>query len=80
MDSQPRQKPKAKFRDSFILDTKDEGLYSTFEENGFSDPNQITSLRSIIKKSEDDQNNGTYFKILSVIHWFLINLKLFKMF
>ncbi|XP_050053187.1 serine-rich adhesin for platelets isoform X3 [Aphis gossypii] len=62
LDSQPRQKPKAKFRDSFILDTKDEGLYSTFEENGFSDPNQITSLRSIIKKSEDDQNNETIVK------------------
>jgi hypothetical protein len=58
LDSQPRQKPKAKFRDSFILDTKDEGLYSSFEENGFTDSNQITPLRSIIKKTEDDQNNG----------------------
>jgi hypothetical protein len=62
LDSQPRQKPKAKFRDSFILDTKDEGLYSTFEENGFTDPNDITSLRSIIKKSEDGQNNETIVK------------------
>ncbi|XP_029346957.1 MATH and LRR domain-containing protein PFE0570w [Acyrthosiphon pisum] len=62
LESQPRQKPKAKFRDSFILDTKDEGLYSTFEENGFTDPNEITSLRSIIKKSEDDQNNETIVK------------------
>jgi len=26
LDTQPRQKPKAKFRDSFILDTKDEGF------------------------------------------------------
>lgn len=55
LDSQPRQKPKAKFRDSFILDNKDEGLYSTFQQNGFTDPN---SLRSIITKSEDDQSNG----------------------
>ncbi|XP_015368513.1 PREDICTED: uncharacterized protein LOC107164983 isoform X2 [Diuraphis noxia] len=62
LDSQPRQKPKAKFRDSFILDTKDEGLYSTFEENGFTDPNEITSLRSTIKKTEDDQNNETIIK------------------
>lgn len=62
LDSQPRQKPKAKFRDSFILDTKDEGLYSTFEENGFTDPNQITSLRSIIKQTDDDQNNGIFKK------------------
>ncbi|XP_060837850.1 serine-rich adhesin for platelets-like isoform X2 [Rhopalosiphum padi] len=62
LDSQPRQKPKAKFRDSFILDTKDEGLYSSFEENGFTDSNQITPLRSIIKKTEDDQNNETIVK------------------
>ncbi|XP_022178750.1 serine-rich adhesin for platelets-like isoform X2 [Myzus persicae] len=62
LDLQPRQKPKAKFRDSFILDTKDEGLYSTFEENGFTDPNEITALRSIIKKTEDDQNNETIVK------------------
>ncbi|XP_025197681.1 uncharacterized protein LOC112596298 isoform X1 [Melanaphis sacchari] len=61
LESQPRQKPKAKFRDSFILDTKDEGLYSTFEENEFTDPSQITSLRSIIKKT-DDQNNETIVK------------------
>jgi len=32
LETQPRQKPKAKFRDSFILDTKDEGLYSTFQK------------------------------------------------
>lgn len=58
MDAQPRQKPKAKFRDSFILDTKDEGLYSEFEQNGFTEPGSIT-LRSIIKNPEDDQSNGT---------------------
>ncbi|XP_025405258.1 serine-rich adhesin for platelets-like isoform X2 [Sipha flava] len=60
-DEQPRQKPKAKFRDSFILDTKDEGLYSTFEQNGYTDPNSI-SLHSIIKKSEDDNCNETILK------------------
>lgn len=67
LDSQPRQKPKAKFRDSFILDTKDEGLYSTFEENGFTDSNEITPLRSIIKKTEDDQNNGILRKLMYII-------------
>lgn len=56
-ETQPRQKPKAKFRDSFILDTKDEGLYSNFQENGFTEPNSVT-LHSIIKKSEDDQSSG----------------------
>lgn len=63
LDGQPRQKPKAKFRDSFILDTKDEGLYSTFDQNGYTDPNSIT-LRSIIKTSEDDQCNGIYRKTI----------------
>lgn len=58
METQPRLKPKAKFRDSFILDTKDEGLYSAFEENGFTEPGNSVTLRSIIKNSEDDQNNG----------------------
>jgi len=58
LDAPPRQKPKAKFRDSFILDTKDEGLYSEFEQNGFTEPNSIT-LRSIIKNPEDDRSNGT---------------------
>lgn len=56
-DTQPRQKPIAKFRDSFILDTKNEGLYSTFQENGFSEPNSIT-LRSIIKNPEDDRSSN----------------------
>ncbi|XP_050543400.1 serine-rich adhesin for platelets-like isoform X2 [Daktulosphaira vitifoliae] len=58
LESQPRQKPKAKFRDSFILDTKDEDLYSTFKQNGFNDTNSI-NLSSIIKKNEneDSQNN-----------------------
>lgn len=67
LDTQPRQKPKAKFRDSFILDSKDESLYSNFQQNGYTDPNAIT-LRSIIKKSEDDQSNGiNYFKIVGFI-------------
>lgn len=57
LDSQPRQKPKAKFRDSYILDNKDEGLYSTFQQNGFTEPNSIT-LSSIITNPEDDQSNG----------------------
>ncbi|VVC32142.1 Hypothetical protein CINCED_3A001922 [Cinara cedri] len=61
LDTQPRQKPKAKFRDSFILNSKDEGLYSNFQQNGFTDPNSIT-LRSIIKKSEDDESNETIVK------------------
>lgn len=69
------QKPKAKFRDSFILDTKDEGLYSTFDQNGFTDPNSIT-LRSIIKKSEDDQCNGIYRKMHLVKIIFNNNIKI----
>lgn len=60
LETQPRQKPKAKFRDSFILDSKDESLYSNFQQNGFTDPNSIT-LRSIIKKSDDDQSEGMRF-------------------
>lgn len=60
LETQPRQKPKAKFRDSFILDSKDESLYSNYQQNGFTDPNSIT-LRSIIKKSDDDQSNGMSF-------------------
>jgi len=80
LESQPRQKPKAKFRDSFILDTKDEGLYSTFEENEFTDPNEITSLRSIIKKSEDDQNNGILRRVVWIIDFQIIHkyLKCFR--
>jgi hypothetical protein len=38
-------------------------LYSTFEQNGYTDPNSI-SLHSIIKKSEDDNCNGIYRKII----------------
>lgn len=56
LETQPRQKPKAKFRDSFIFDTKDEGLYSAYEQNGFTEPSSVT-LRSIIKTpDEDDQD------------------------
>lgn len=66
-ETQPRQKPIAKFRDSFILDTKNEGLYSTFQENGFSEPNAIT-LRSIIKNPEDDRssNGGIEWKLILI--------------
>lgn len=56
LDTQPRQKPRAKFRDSFILDTKDEGLYSTLQENGFSDSNSI--MLHSVKNSGCDQKNG----------------------
>ncbi|XP_050434763.1 serine-rich adhesin for platelets isoform X2 [Adelges cooleyi] len=59
LETQPRQKPKAKFRDSFILDSKDEDLYTTFKQNGFTDANSI-SLNSIINQDvEENQNNET---------------------